>query len=356
MAKLKIGVLCPSEIAYRRFLPSLKKVPAFEYEGIAVADRPEWFGAAPGEEALEEEKRKAGKFRESYGGRVFRSYRRLLSDPDIDCVYIPLPPALHYQWGKEALEKGKHVLLEKPFTNTLDKTLGLIELAREKGLAVHENYMFRYHRQIEFILEEIRGKMIGEVRLYRIDFGFPFRGANDFRYNKSLGGGALLDCGGYTLKLASMLLGKTARLVYSSLHYKDGFDVDIYGDAVMANKYGVTAQIAFGMDNSYKCALEVWGNGGTIQTNRVFTAPGGYEPTVRIKAGNEEKEEIVPADDCFEKSIARFYTCVTDREKREDTYKDIITQAKLLKRFIDGCNKDYGTGTSRREGAGTGLL
>jgi hypothetical protein len=117
--------------------------------------------------------------------------------------------------------------------------------------------------------------------------------------------------------------------------------VDIYGDAVMRNEHGVTAQIAFGMDNSYKCALEVWGNGGTIRTNRVFTAPDGYEPVVEIKTGNEEAAKFVPSDDCFKKSIERFYACIADREEREANYKDITEQARLVEGFIDGCNKNH---------------
>jgi predicted dehydrogenase len=338
---LKIGILCPSEIAYRRFLPSLQKVSTFEYAGIAVADGGEWFGPPPGEAILKEEQAKARKFCETYGGKVFPSYRRLLLSQDIDCVYIPLPPALHYRWGKEALEKGKHVLLEKPFTDGLEKTTELIDIARRKGLAVHENYMFRYHRQIDCILGELQNKTVGEVRLYRLDFGFPFRGAKDFRYEKKLGGGALLDCGGYTLKLASVLLGTSTRLVYSSLHYRDDFEVDIYGDAVMVNDQGLTAQIAFGMDNGYKCSLEVWGSSGMISTNRIFTAPEGYDPTMKIKVANEETEKALPADDCFKKSIERFYICVTAQEAREDTYTDILRQATLLEEFTRGLNKNH---------------
>jgi predicted dehydrogenase len=322
-------------------LPSLTRVSAFEYAGIAVADGEEWFGGSPGEAVLKEEQAKARKFCESYGGKIFQSYRALLSDQEIDCVYIPLPPALHYRWGKAALEKGKHVLLEKPFTDSLKKTAELIELARGKGLAVHENYMFRYHRQIDDILNELLNKTAGELRLYRIDFGFPFRGAKDFRYDKSLGGGALLDCGGYTLKLASILLGETARLVYSSLHYRDDFEVDIYGDAVMVNDLGHTAQIAFGMDNGYKCSLEVWGSAGMISANRIFTAPEGYEPSMKIKTGNGETEKTLPADDCFQKSIERFYACITDGEAREDNYKDILRQATLLEEFTRGLNKNH---------------
>jgi hypothetical protein len=109
----------------------------------------------------------------------------------------------------------------------------------------------------------------------------------------------------------------------------------------MVNDSGVTAQIAFGMDHSYKCDLEVWGNNGTIRTNRIFTAPDGYEPLVKIRTGNEEAEKLIPAADCFKKSIERFYTCVINREEREDNYKDITGQAKLVEEFIDGCNKNY---------------
>lgn len=59
-----------------------------------------------------------------------------------------------------------------------------------------------------------------------------------------------------------MLLGETARVVYSQLNGVDGFEVDVYGSAALVNDAGVTAQVAFGMDNGYKCELEVWGNKG----------------------------------------------------------------------------------------------
>jgi predicted dehydrogenase len=328
---MKIGILCPSEIAFRRFLPSLKKVSAFEYAGVAVADKDEWFGGAGDDSVVQAERNKADNFRAAYGGDIFGSYRALLSDPAVECVYIPLPPALHCEWGEKALQSGKHLLLEKPFTDSAEKTARLIAIAREKGLAVHENYMFQYHSQLDFILNEINKKTIGDIRLYRIEFGFPFRGAGDFRYKKSLGGGALLDCGGYVLKLASILLGETARLAQSSLHYKDGFEVDIYGDAVMANSAGVTAHLAFGMDNAYKCDLEVWGSSGTIYANRILTAPDGFEPVITIKTSNGEIVKTLPADDSFKKSIERFSESIDNPAKRE--YDIIMRQAELVEAF-----------------------
>ena len=193
MDKVKIGVLCPSEIALRRFLPALQQSKAFEYAGVAVAAGGEWFGE-PALEQVAAEQAKAQKFVDSYGGKIFAGYGELLNNPEIGAVYIPLPPALHYEWAKKALLARKHVLLEKPFCTNMQDTAELLRLAAEKHLAVHENYMFVYHSQLDWIREHMAE--LGELRLIRIDFGFPFRGAGDFRYNKELGGGALLDCGG----------------------------------------------------------------------------------------------------------------------------------------------------------------
>lgn len=327
MAKVKIGVLCPSEIAFRRCLPALKQSLDFEYVGVAVAEAGEWFGE-PTPEQVEAEQAKAQKFVDSYGGKIFKGYGELLNDTEVRAVYIPLPPALHFRWAKKALLAGKHVLLEKPFCTSVQDMEDLLKLAAEKHLAVHENYMFVYHSQLDWIKEHMAE--IGELRLIRIDFGFPFRGANDFRYNKELGGGALLDCGGYTLKLAGYFLGDSARVTTSQLNMQPEFGVDIGGSATLINAEGLAAQVAFGMDNSYKCSLELWGSKGTLYTNRILTAPVGYEPQVTIKLGDNEQTYTLPADDSFGKSIAYFGECIENEVERAKHYAEIRRQAKLV--------------------------
>ena len=331
MKKVRIGIICPSEIAFRRFMPAIQKLDCAAYIGVAHANEKEWFGdGAPDAAVLENDAKKALSFLDQYGGKVFDSYEALLSSPDVDAVYLPLPPALHFRWAKAALEHGKHIFLEKPSTTSAGDTDELLELAASKGLAVHENYMFAFHRQIAEIRELIASGKIGEVRLYRIAFGFPQRAKNDFRYNKSLGGGALLDCGGYTLKLATMLLGETARVVYSQLNGVDGFEVDVYGSAALVNDAGVTAQVAFGMDNGYKCELEVWGSKGSLYTGRILTAPDGFVPTADIRVGNETETVTLSADDTFGKSIEKFCRCVLDENERNGNYQAIRKQAQLV--------------------------
>lgn len=331
MDKLRIGIICPSEIAFRRFMPAVQKSCYAAYVGIAHANSREWFGEhVPDSAVVESQLHSAEKFYNAYGGRIYGSYEELLTSPDVDAVYLPLPPALHFPWAKVALEHGKHIFVEKPFTTSASDTQSLIELASQMDLAVHENYMFAYHRQIWEIQDIIESGRIGDVRLYRIAFGFPQRARNDFRYSKTLGGGALLDCGGYTLKLASMLLGDTTQVRCAQLNKIADLDVDLYGSAMLTNQDGLTAQVSFGMDNSYKCELEAWGSKGCLRTGRILTAPEGFVPVAQIKIGNETETVTLSADDSFRKSIEYFCRCVSDKDTRISHYRELLRQAQLV--------------------------
>lgn len=334
----RIGIICPSEIAFRRFLPALKEAGCFEYAGVAIASKEEFVGAT--DEILAKERAKAQTFIDNYGGKIYEGYSTLIHSNEVDAIYLPLPPGLHYKWAKEALAAGKHILCEKPCTTALANTEDLLKDADEKGLAAHENYMFAFHDQLEAVNDIVRSGEIGDVRLYRISFGFPMRAQNDFRYNKALGGGALLDCGGYTMKYASMLLGPTAKLKYAQSNNIEGFSVDMYGSAALVNDEGVTAQIAFGMDHNYKCELEVWGSKGTLYTNRILTAPAGLVPEVIIRKGNEEEKRNLPADDAFKKSILHFCKCIEDVNTRKANYETLLRQASLVEQFKHLANMD----------------
>lgn len=337
---IRFGILCPSEIAYRRFLPALSSVDSADLVGVGVNSPQERYGSLlPRDEEisnmLETEREKANRMVSEYGGRLFGSYEEIIISSDIDAIYIPLPPALHFKWAKKALEHGKHVLVEKPSTISLRDSKELAELACKNNLALNENYMFIFHNQLDAIEKIVKSGEIGDVRLYRISFGFPRRAASDFRYNKALGGGALIDAGGYTIKYATRLLGATADIKYAQLNYIDEFEVDIFGSAALVNKEGVTAQIAFGMDNDYKCELEVWGSKGSLKTGRVLTAPAGFSPTLTIKKNNDFEERLLPADDAFKKSIEYFMSCMGDESKRKENYESIMRQAQLVEQFSE---------------------
>lgn len=317
---MKIGILGTSDIAFRRFLPALAKCEGITYAGVA-SRTPE----------------KAAPFLEQYGCSVYDGYGALLADESIDAVYVPLPPALHYGWGKKVLESGKHLLMEKPFTTDPDDTESLLSLAREKGLAVHENYMFLYHSQLKKVKELIAAGELGDIRLYRMAFGFPKRGGNDFRYVRELGGGALLDCGGYPVRLALELLGDSTKVVQAKLMTPADYEVDLYGNAVLENSEGQCAQISFGMDNAYQCQLEVWGSKAMLIAPRIFTAGADMKLSLILRTSTGESTVEIPADDQFLHSIERFHRSVKDETARKEMYKDIQKQS-----VVSGTVRRYG--------------
>lgn len=335
---IKVGIICPSEIANRRFLPSLQKVSEFEFVGVAIASPQEWAGDGKVTEntkaIIEKERQKAQAFIEACGGKIYEGYETVITSPEIDVIYLPLPPALHFKWAKMALENGKHAYVEKPFTTNLQDTQTLLSIAKEKRLTVHENYMFIFHRQLQAVQDLIEAGEIGKVRQYRISFGFPRRAANDFRYNKALGGGALLDAGGYCMKYASWLLGDTAKLVCANSYYEPEFEVDIFGSCTMTNDEGIIVQMSFGMDCDYKCELEAWGSTGTLTTGRILTAPDGLAPDMVIKHNQEYITKKLPADNAFEKSIRRFYDCLASDVIREENYQIIERQSTFISEFM----------------------
>lgn len=335
MNVIKVGIICPAEVAIKRFLPALNKCPNMKYIGVAIADRFEFEDST--NIILQQEQIKVERFIKDVGGKLFSSYSELVHSNEVDVIYMPLPPGLHYKWVKKALLAGKHVIVEKPCAATLEQTLELIEIARNKSLTLHENYAFIYHRQIYEIQHMIKNGVIGDIRLFRINFGFPFRSFDDFRYNKRLAGGALLDCAGQTLCYASLLLGDTAKVVCCHRNYIEKFDVDMYGSATMMNYNGLVAQLSWGMDNCYRCELDIWGSKGTLRTGRILTAPAGFVPTASIKIGNEPEQIIkLPEDDAFMNSIIYFSKCIDNSNVREENYEMIIRQSRL----IDSCYSD----------------
>lgn len=328
---LNIGIICPSEIAERRFLPALKEVKNVKFVGIGVAKEEERYGTFRKSESTQ--RNRAERIINEFGGELFEGYDTIVTSDKVDAVYIPLPPALHFKWAKLALQSGKHVLVEKPSTLCERESIELVKIAQKNNLALHENYMFVFHEQIKILNNIISSGTLGNIRLSRICFGFPFRGDCDFRYNKELGGGALVDAGGYVIKYAMMMLGENAKVAYAKLNKAREYDVDIYGSGALVNEKGETIQIAFGMDNDYRCDLEVWGSEASLTTGRVLTAPVGYTPKAYIKRGNKTEEVILPEDDSFKKSIEHFTQCILNKNIREKTYCDIIKQAQMVDEF-----------------------
>lgn len=317
----RIGILGAADIAFNRFLPALEKIQGVQCAGVA-SNSPD----------------KLRRFVDKYNIHVYESYDEVIQDENVDCIYVPLPPVFHYEWAKKALLAGKHVFLEKPSTISAEQTRELVGLAGSMGLVLQENYMFQYHAQLADIEKIIASGELGKLRLVRTSFGFPRRAGGDFRYVKELGGGTMLDNGGYTIKLINRLLGRSTRLVASRLDYDEETGVDIFGTAEFMNADGVLAQAAFGMDCQYQCSLELWGSKGRLTTGRIYTTPNGFVPTALIETGAGSRNIQLASCDAFEESIKMYLRAVDDDGLRADMAQELVRQAE----FVDAVRKNEG--------------
>jgi xylose dehydrogenase (NAD/NADP) len=150
---------------------------------------------------------RAGNLARKHGvPRVAPDYAAVLSDRDVDAVYIPLTNDVHRKWTLRALAAGKHVLCEKPLAMNAAEAEEMAAAARAAGLCLMEAFMYRFHpRTRGFVERLLEGDPPQKVNA---KFGFPMNHAGDYRLVPELGGGALLDVGCYTVNIARWLLGE----------------------------------------------------------------------------------------------------------------------------------------------------
>lgn len=157
-----------------------------------------------------------------YGiGRVHDSYEQLLTDPEIDAVYIPLPNNLHGRWTRAALDAGKHVLCEKPFTANADEAREIATADADTDRVVMEAFHYRYHPMTLRIEEIIASGELGTLRRVETALSFPLPRFSDIRYDYSLAGGALMDAGCYAVHMARTFGGQTPEVVSAQAKLRD---------------------------------------------------------------------------------------------------------------------------------------
>jgi NDP-hexose-3-ketoreductase len=291
---VRIGVLGCADIARRRILPAIAELPEFELAAVASRDAD-----------------RAAKVAADHGCAAVTGYQRLLDEQDgVDAVYVPLPTALHAQWAERALRAGKHVLVEKPLAIEPARAQAVVALARARGLALMENFMFLHHRQQAEVRRLLDDGAIGELRSMSAVFGIPPRPADDIRYVAGLGGGAALDQGVYPLRLAQFFLGPDLAVVGACLREDPARGVDVAGAALLVSPGGVTAQLTFGMDHGYRSAYRLWGSTGQLVVERAFTPPPSHRASVLVATRAGRREVSLEPDDQASNTLRAFARAV----------------------------------------------
>lgn len=181
--------------------------------------------------------------------RTHGSYESLLGDPLVEAVYISLPNALHHPWTLRALEAGKHVLCEKPYSRHPADVVEAFDAAEGAGLVLSEAFMWRHHPQARRIVEIL--PELGQLQTIRATFSFLMEHEVDIRLMPDLDGGSLMDLGTYCISGSRLLTGEEPELVYGvAIEGPTGVDIRFTG--ILEFPSGVVAEFTCGFTSNHR--------------------------------------------------------------------------------------------------------
>jgi predicted dehydrogenase len=206
------------------------------------------------------------------GCTAYASYEALVTDPTLDAIYVASPHPYHVSNTVLALNAGKPVLCEKPFTINASQARQMKAAADANGVALMEAMWARFLPHMHKVREILASGILGEIWAVEADHGQRLSDyANPRHWEPSLGGGALLDLGIYPISFAHMVLGVPAKIRAAATFTDKG--VDASSTVIFDYKSGAQAILTSNMMVSTPCRATICGTLGKIEIDRTFYNP-----------------------------------------------------------------------------------
>ena len=335
--KLSWGILATGSIA-RTFARALQESKTGEL--IAVGSRSEASANAFGD-AFDVPRRHG-------------SYEALLGDPDVQAVYIATPHPMHAEWAIKCAEAGKHVLCEKPIGINHAQAVAIIKAARRRDVFLMEAFMYRCHPQTARLVELIREKAIGEVRVIQaaFSFDFPFDPSSRLLSNEWAGGG-ILDVGCYPTSMARLIAGVATGgdfaepIEVKGTAHLGRTGVDEYAVASLRFPGNIIANLACGVQVFQDNVLRVFGSEGHVLVPDPWTpgAKGGaHRAVILLNTKSDAREIVIESDRGIYAMEADTFAEHLDRRRISPpamTWDDSLGNMKTLDRWRESIGLVY---------------
>jgi predicted dehydrogenase len=313
MAGVRIGILGAARIAPSAVIKPARNIGEAEIVAVAARDRS-----------------RADAFASKHGiGKVIDSYAALVADPEIDAVYNPLPNGLHAEWTIAALEAGKHVLCEKPFTANTKEAEAVAAVATRTGLVVMEAFHYRYHPLGHRMRAIVESGELGTIRRVETALCFPLPKFSDIRYQYDLAGGATMDVGTYTVHMAR-LLGCEEPEVTGAVAKRHSEKIDRAMRAELKFPSGHTGRITCSMWSSWviQTYARVIGDAGEMHVINP-TSPQLWH-RMRVQSGGKSRTERFSRRPTYEYQLEAFCAAVLRGEPVLTPPTDSIANMRVL--------------------------
>ena len=318
MTKVKWGVISTANIGVAKVLPGMLK--SKDIEIVAISSRnlktaQEWAG-------------KLG-IAKAYG-----SYEEMLADPEIECVYNPLPNHLHVPLTLAAAKAGKHVLCEKPIAITAKEAMNLKKAPRKVMIA--EAFMVRHALQWIDAKKRVQAGEIGEVRAIQVMFTYFNNDPQNVRNMAKIGGGGLLDIGCYPITISRFIFGGEPKRVASTIDRDPKFKTDrLLGGLA---DFGKGRHLSFTVSTQLAPfqRVQIMGTKGRIEIEIPFNAPPDKPNRIFVQGAemNVGQWHEFPVSDQYQLQAEAFGAALRAGKKPAWGVDDAIKNMKIIDAFF----------------------
>lgn len=291
-------------------------------------------------------------------------FEPFVAEADVDAVDVVLPHHLHYPAAKAALEAGKHVLVEKPFTTDTADALELVEMADERGLTVGVGQMQRYHPPYRAVKARVAAGDLGTIRHARCDAlvnqGDMFPAGHWLYDGDVAGGGAVVGYSVHKLDLLRYYLGDVARAVSWRESVGDGFEngAEDYAAGLLEFESGARADFFATLSAPampYTESFSLYGDDGVVHTLPDGEQSEGYsgtpEPRINCRDDPDARKAFeavsgddagLPTGDAFVNEILAFADAVESGADLASSGRDNVGTVAAIEAIYRSADADGG--------------
>ncbi|MEZ7197165.1 Gfo/Idh/MocA family protein [Pseudodesulfovibrio karagichevae] len=325
MNKIRIGVLSTARIGRTKVIPGMQRAKRCEVTAICSRN--------------EEAARRAAE--ELNIPKAYGSYAKLLADPDIDAVYIPLPNHLHVEWTLKAMAKGKHVLCEKPMGLNDGEVNRLINAtALDPGVKVMEAFMYRFHPQWVETKRLVDQGAIGKPTSIQSFFSYFNADPDNIRNKADMGGGGLMDIGCYQVSLSRLLFNAQPRRAFGWMDKDPEFGTDRTFSGMLdfggrLSTFTCSTQLA-----PYQ-RVNVLGEKGRIEIIIPFNAPPDAPTEILLQQNGETRTITFDACDQYTLQADAFAEAVLEDKPVPISIMDTFANQHTVDALFKSAQSDH---------------
>lgn len=268
--------------------------------------------------------------------KIYDSYEKILEDPEIEVVYIPLPNHLHVEWAVKALEAGKHVLCEKPIGMNAEDAEKLAEVAsRFPNLKIMEAFMYRFHPQWLKVKSLISDGVIGKVKTINSFFSYYNIDPENIRNKADIGGGALMDIGCYCISFPRFIYNSEPNRLISSMDIDPVMKTDRITSGILDFSDGKSASFTCSTQLIPYQRTNIFGKNGRIEIEFPVNAPNDRITHIWLCTKENSETFVIEPVDQYTLQADYLSQAVLSDTPIEFTLTDSVNNMKVIDAMVE---------------------